>query len=107
MNQPDYIEERDNGCWIRGSRVSLDSVVYRFLEGLSPETIQADCFSTLTLDQVYGAISYYLANRDEVDRYLREADQDYEGFRRRIRAEYPEAQRRLDAILEEARTTRS
>ena len=105
MNQPDYIELREGGYWIRGTRVSLDSVVYRFLEGLSPETIQADCFPTLTLDQVYGAISYYLANRAEIDRYLQEADEDYEQFRQRIRAEYPEAHRRLDAILDEARAT--
>ena len=47
MTQPDYIEQRDNGYWIVGTRVSLDSVVYRFLEGLSPETIQADCFLRL------------------------------------------------------------
>lgn len=107
MTQPDYVEQRDNGYWIRDSRVSLDSVVYRFLEGLSPETIQADCFPTLTLGQVYGAISFYLANRAEIDRYLREADNDYEKFRERIRAEYPEAHRRLDAILEQSRATRS
>src|SRR6266446_1799468 len=99
MTQPDYIEERDDGYWIQGTRVSLDSVVYRFLEGLSPEIIQADCFPTLTLDQVYGAISYYLADRAEIDRYLQEADKEYEEFRQRIRAEYPEAHRRLDAIL--------
>ena len=107
MTQPDYIEQRDNGFWILGTRVSLDSVVYRFLEGLSPETIQSDCFPTLTLDQVYGAISYYLTNRVEIDHYLQETDEDYEAFRQRSRAEYPEAHRRLDAILEEARTTRS
>jgi hypothetical protein len=82
-------------------------VVYRFLEGLSPESIQSDCFPTLTLEQVYGAISYYLANRAEIDRYLHEADKDYEDFRRRVRAEYPEAHRRLDAILEGTRIARS
>ena len=98
MNQPDYIEHRDNGYWIQGTRVSLDSVVYRFLEGLSPETIQADCFPALTLDQVYGAISYYLTNRAEIDRYLQQADEDYEAFRQRNRAEYSEAHRRLDAL---------
>ncbi len=89
MNRPDYIEQRDNGYWILGTRVSLDSVVYRFLEGLSPETIQADCFPTLTLDQVYGA------------------DEDYEAFRQRNRAEYSEAHRRLDAMLEGTPTARS
>jgi uncharacterized protein (DUF433 family) len=98
MNQPDYIEQRDNGYWILGTRVSLDSVVYRFLEGLSPETIQSDCFPTLSLDQVYGAISYYLTNRVEIDRYLRESDQDYEAFQQRNRADFPEAHRRLDAL---------
>jgi uncharacterized protein (DUF433 family) len=106
VTQPDYIEQRDHGYWIRDTRVSLDSVVYRFLEGLSPETIQADCFPALSLDQVYGAISFYLANRDEIDQYLAKTDKDYEEFRRRIRAEYPEAHRRLDAILDETRTTR-
>ena len=106
MNQPNYIEQRDKSYWIRDTRVSLDSVVYRFLEGLSPETIQADCFPTLTLDQVYGAISYYLANRIEIDRYLKASDEEYENFRERIRAQYPEAHRRLDAILDEARAPR-
>src|SRR5438309_2029161 len=104
MTQPDYIEQRDSGYWILGTRVSLDSVVYRFLEGLSPETIQADCFPTLTLDQVYGAISYYLTNRVEVDRYLRDSDKDYEEFRQRNRADYSEAHRRSDAMLEETPT---
>lgn len=107
MNQPDHIEHRDGGYWIVGTNVSLDSIVYRFLEGLSPETIQTDCCPSLTLDQVYGAISHYLTNRLEIDRYLEEADQDYEAFRERNRAKFPEAHRRLDAILEEARTTRS
>src|SRR5258706_14220005 len=98
MNRPDYIEQRDNGYWILGTRVSLDSVVYRFLEGLSPETIQADCFPTLTLDQVYGAISYYLTNRGEIDRYLLDSDKDYEEFRQRNRPQNHEAHRRFDAI---------
>jgi uncharacterized protein (DUF433 family) len=106
MNQPNYIEQREKGYWIRETRVSLESVVYRFLEGLSPETIQSDCFPTLSLDQVYGAISYYLANRTEIDRYLKETDGEYESFRERIRAQYPEAHRRLDAILDEARAPR-
>src|SRR6267142_4084336 len=104
MSTADYIEQRNNGYWINGTRVSLDSVVYRFLEVLSPESIQADCFPTLTLEQVYGAISYYLANRIEIDRYLSEADKDCESFRQRVRAEYPEAHRRIDAIVEGATT---
>jgi hypothetical protein len=34
-----YVDWHDGGYWIAGTRVSLDSVVYAFLEGLSPESI--------------------------------------------------------------------
>ena len=34
-----YIEFHNEGYWIRGTRISLDSIVYAFREGLSPETI--------------------------------------------------------------------
>jgi uncharacterized protein (DUF433 family) len=106
MAENDYIEKRDGGYWIRGTRVSLDSIVYRFLEGLSPESIQSDCFPVLTLEQAYGAITYYLHNRANVDRYLQESDQEYESFRERVRAEYPEAHRRITAILQDAKALR-
>ena len=66
----DYIEEREDNFFIRGSRVSLDSVVYGFLNGESPETIR-DNFPTLSLEQVYGAVAYYLAHQAEMDSYLK------------------------------------
>lgn len=65
----DYVEEIEGAFRITGTRVSLDSVVYRFREGLSPESI-AECFPALTLEQVYGAITYYLANQAAVEAYL-------------------------------------
>ncbi|MGO9470715.1 MAG: DUF433 domain-containing protein [Isosphaeraceae bacterium] len=40
-----------------------------FQEGQSPETIQ-QLYSALSLEEVYGAVAYYLANRNEVDQYL-------------------------------------
>ncbi|MEG3437087.1 DUF433 domain-containing protein [Pannus brasiliensis CCIBt3594] len=64
-----YVEYRNEGYWVEGSRVSLDSIVYAFRDGLSPENI-ARSFPTLTLEQVYGSIAFYLANRDEIDAYL-------------------------------------
>ena len=54
----EYIETRDNSCFIKNSRVSLDSVIYAFLNGFSPESI-AESFPVLTLEQIYGAITYY------------------------------------------------
>ena len=76
----DYIEEREANYFIRGSRVSLDSVVYGFLNGESPETIR-DNFATLNLEQVYGAIAYYLAHQAEIDRYLESKQEDFERAR--------------------------
>ncbi|MFB6232153.1 MAG: DUF433 domain-containing protein [Salinibacter sp.] len=69
MEQP-YVEQDDTGYRIVGTRVSLESVVYAFREGCSPETIAGECFPTLTLEQVYGAIAYYLAHRTDIDAYL-------------------------------------
>ena len=77
----DYIEEREANYFIRGSRVSLDSVVYGFLNGESPETIR-DNFPTLSLEQVYGAIASYLARQVEIDRYLESKNEDFEKVRR-------------------------
>ena len=46
--------------------VSLDSVVIGFQQGYSPETVQ-QLYPALTLEEVYVAIAYYLADRIEVD----------------------------------------
>jgi uncharacterized protein (DUF433 family) len=101
-----YVEQRDGGYWVQDTRVSLDSVVYRFLEGLSPENI-ADCFPGLTLEQVYGAITYYLGHRTEIDTYLKAADEEYEAFRQRVRAEYPRLSRKLDDLRSPTRVPHS
>jgi uncharacterized protein (DUF433 family) len=57
-----YIEQREGGYYVAETRVSLDSLVYAFRSGESPETIQQQ-FPTLSLGQVYSAIAFYLAIR--------------------------------------------
>lgn len=79
-----YIEQRDGAYVVAGTRVSLDSIVYTFLDGHSAEAI-AQAFPVLTLEQVYGAITYYLAHRDEVDRYLAGRRQDFGAARQSAR----------------------
>ncbi|MFQ5640734.1 MAG: DUF433 domain-containing protein, partial [bacterium] len=74
-------EKRDEGYWIAGTRVSLDSMVLAFLDGLSPETIVAECFPVLSLEQVYGAIAYFLSHRDEINDYLKQAEAEFETLR--------------------------
>jgi uncharacterized protein (DUF433 family) len=56
---------------VTGTRVSLDSVIYAFNEGATPEEIVQQ-YPTLDLKDVYAVVSYYLQNRDEVEKYLDE-----------------------------------
>lgn len=44
-----YVEYRDKGYWIANSRVSLDTIVYAFLDSQSPESI-AQSLPVLTLE---------------------------------------------------------
>jgi len=56
------------------SDVMLDGVVYAFKEGASPEAITRS-YPTLGLEEVYGAITYYLAHEDEVQAYLKRQEE--------------------------------
>ena len=64
-----YIQQRNGGYYVGDTRVSLDSVVYSFQRGNSPQTIQAE-YPLLKLSQIYGAVAYYLDRQAAVDRYL-------------------------------------
>ncbi len=60
---------RNDVYYVVGTKISLDAIEHDFLEGVSPETI-LEYYPRLSLQQVYGAISFYLDNREEVDAYL-------------------------------------
>lgn len=79
MTTNDYIEQRDGGFYIKGTRVPLDSIVHEFRNGASPESIR-QAFPTLTLEQVYGAIAFYLGHPDEVDASIRDAERAWSEF---------------------------
>jgi uncharacterized protein (DUF433 family) len=73
----EYIEQRNGGYYVTGTRISLDSVVYAFNEGNSPEAIQED-FPLLKRAQIYGAIAFYLDHQGEVDEYLARTAREFE-----------------------------
>jgi uncharacterized protein (DUF433 family) len=54
---------------IKGTRVGIETVLDDYLNGSSPEEIAAR-YRTLTLEQVYATITYYLHKQDEIDAYL-------------------------------------
>lgn len=95
------MEFRGKDYMLSNSRVSVASIVTSWKEGLSPESIRDD-FPTLRLEQVYGAIAYYLANECEVDAYLSDLAVDFDRRRAEQNALYPEIAAKLRAAREAA-----
>jgi uncharacterized protein (DUF433 family) len=54
---------------IDGTRVTVHQIVTCYQQGLTAEEI-ADQYPHINLAQVYAALAYYHANREEIDREL-------------------------------------
>ena len=70
----DYVEQRDGGYYIAGTRIALDSIVLAFKDGESPETILQSFPIAGPLVRVYGAIIFYLENQEKVEAYLKDQE---------------------------------
>jgi uncharacterized protein (DUF433 family) len=92
------IQESDGTVHVTDSRVTLDTLVGAFQKGATAEQVQ-DSFPSLSLQQIYATIAYYLEHQAEVEAYLKlrreeaasvrteiESHQDTDGFRARVRA---------------------
>ena len=100
MSEPKaYVRTDEHGVMrVGGSRVMFESVVAAFEQGHSPETIRQQ-YPALTLAEVYGAITYYLANPSEVRDYLRRQNAVWDQWRAKA-AEQP------SAVVERLRASR-
>ena len=101
-------EDRDCTIRLAGSRVPLDTVVYEFNQGATPEQIQ-DSFPSVSLHTIYGAIAFYLEHQVAVDEYLRQREWEAEELRHKIEsrpevAAFRERLRRRQAELLSSRT---
>ncbi len=75
MHDSFYVQCQNEVYRVAGTRVALDSIVRRFWDGDAPESI-VQSFPVLTLEQVYGAIAYYLRNQSTIDAYLKLAESE-------------------------------
>lgn len=70
MQLEDYFEFLSpDDIRIKGHRVGIDNVLEYYLQGSTPEQI-LEHFPSLTLEQIYATLTYYLHNREKVDFYL-------------------------------------
>jgi len=97
----DYVTLQEGTYRIDGTRVSLDSVVYAYRRGASPESIQRS-FPSLTLEQVHGALGFYLSHQSEIDKYLVEGEQEFEKLSQASREAHPDWHDKLRHAREEA-----
>jgi len=80
---------------IKGTRVGIETVLDDYLGGASPEEIAAR-YRTLTLEQTYATITYYLYKQEEIDKYL-------ERWRAYTEAAWQEQQRNPPQFVRELR----
>ncbi|MCI0357979.1 MAG: hypothetical protein L0211_05825 [Planctomycetaceae bacterium] len=101
-----YVTENERGGWRVGKLdVSLDSVVIAYRQGFSAETIQ-QLYPALTLEEVYGAIAFYLANQAAVSKYLEGQEVHWQELHQRIHERPSPVAARLREVAEASRTAR-
>jgi uncharacterized protein (DUF433 family) len=88
----EYVEVRNGGYYVAGTRIGLDVLVYDFRRGRSAEAIFEAYPSIGSLAKVYGAVTFILEHPAEVDAYLRDQDRIFE----QIQAQYPMPQEMID-----------
>jgi uncharacterized protein (DUF433 family) len=91
---------------VRGSRVTLDTVVGAFEQGKSSEEIALHYLS-LQLADIYGVISYYLRHQGAVSAYLEQRDRAAAAVRREVERRTPQAGIRARLLARAGRGTGS
>ena len=93
--QHEYVEMRNGGYYVTGSRVSLASIIHEYRDGAAPETIRQN-FPTLSLEQIHGAIAYYLGHQEEAETYLSGLEKKWDELERAATPASPEIQQRIE-----------
>ena len=78
----DFLSEDD--IRIKGTRIGIESVLYEYIHRDQEPKAIVQCYHTLSLEQVYATILYYLHNKERVGEYLA----DYLEYCRKSKEEY-------------------
>lgn len=66
----DFLDEND--IRLKGTRIGIETILYDFIHrSQTPEAIMQS-YPSLTLEQVYATITYYLHNKEKISTYLTE-----------------------------------
>jgi uncharacterized protein (DUF433 family) len=88
----EYVEVRNGGYYVAGTRIGLDVLVHEYRRGRNAEDIFAAYPSGGSLAKVYGALTFILEHPAEVDADLT----DQALIMEHIQAQYPMSQDMTD-----------
>ena len=75
-----YVEVRNGGYYVAGTRIGLDVLVYEFRRGVVADDMFRSYPSIGLLAKVYGTITFILEHPEEIDAYLEAQDRAYEKY---------------------------
>lgn len=71
MNLEDYFDvQAPDDIRIRGHRIGIESILYEYIHRRRPPEAIAKRFPTLSLEQIYATILYYLHDQERVGGYV-------------------------------------
>ena|ERR1022692_2950180 len=100
-----FVERRHESLYLTGSRVPLAHIVREFQRGESPEGIRAH-YPTLSLEQVNGAIAFYLGNKDEVGNDIADREREEDEYTR-AHPTPPELKEKFERMRQQVAARRS
>lgn len=78
----DHVEFRNQGYYVAGTRISLDSIAYAVRRGESVEEILADFPALSSREKLVGAIAFIKTHREAINVYLNEKAERWERDRK-------------------------
>lgn len=71
MQLEDYFDfQRPDDIRVKGTRVGIETILYDFIHRCRTPDEIAQSYPSVTLEQVYATILYYLHNKESVSTYL-------------------------------------
>jgi uncharacterized protein (DUF433 family) len=86
---------------VKASRIDVEFLIRAFNEGYSPGRIRQQ-FPTLSLEQVYATITYYLANKPKLDDYILQGERIGDAYYQEWLKDPPPIVLRLRALKAQA-----
>ena len=85
----EHVQERSGEYYVANTRVPVGVVIASWKRQAAPERI-VEQFPTISLADVYGAITYYLDHQQELERHFARLRDEYERERLQAQAKRPE-----------------